>query len=267
MTSRAPTSSPAPPIIFVGKISYALYLWHWPLLVFAKARYSDDAYRPFYMQPYVLVLLAFGLSVATTFGIENVVRRHPSPRIVPLLALGMALMAVLGLVVSLHPAFFSGPARLAATAPPNISRMPRREPPTVAKLLAADSDWAPNDGYIPLPPGSPFGQYDYGWVLNPGDDDNLVMVLGDSHAEMLRPRFKFLYDQARRVGKPFPTVVFLALGGHPPLDCVGDHAGHVAIVTRLRPKALLYSSDWPQFFRPTGEAPHDPSLVQPFASV
>ncbi|KDO33572.1 hypothetical protein SPRG_01597 [Saprolegnia parasitica CBS 223.65] len=260
------------PVVFVGKISYALYLWHWPLLVFAKARYTVDVYRPFYMQPYFLLLLAFGLSVGTTYGVENVVRKHRSPRTVPLLALSMALMAILGLVVSLYPGFFSGPARLAATAPvatatsfivlddegqPNISRMPRREPPTVAKLLAADGDWAPNDGYAPLPRGSQFGEYEYAWVLNPGDDDNLVMVLGDSHAEMLRPRFKFLYDLARRAGDPFPTIVFLAQGAHPPLPCVRDHAGHVEIVRRMQPKALLYSSDWSQFLRPSGDGLHD----------
>jgi peptidoglycan/LPS O-acetylase OafA/YrhL len=86
----------ARPIVFIGLISYPLYLWHFPLIAFAKLSYGGDV-------PALLMcsLLALSLLLAwlTYRFIERPIRFGPSPmwvRATPLLA-GMAATGLLGI--------------------------------------------------------------------------------------------------------------------------------------------------------------------------
>jgi peptidoglycan/LPS O-acetylase OafA/YrhL len=86
----------APPLVFVGLISYSLYLWHWPVLVFARHRFGMD------LPPHVTIPALALSSVLAYFSwkfIETPLRRPVSIVVdrkrvlallctVPLLALG-----------------------------------------------------------------------------------------------------------------------------------------------------------------------------------
>ena len=60
------------PIVFVGLISYSLYLWHWPLFVFAKSWNLGDIDA---MQTVIVIALSFALATLTWGYIENPFRR------------------------------------------------------------------------------------------------------------------------------------------------------------------------------------------------
>lgn len=64
------------PLVFLGDYSYALYLWHWPILVVFQARYGEQRW-PVLLG---LVVAAVPLSVATTRGFENPIRFRPEFR-------------------------------------------------------------------------------------------------------------------------------------------------------------------------------------------
>ncbi|TCR60961.1 peptidoglycan/LPS O-acetylase OafA/YrhL [Bosea sp. BK604] len=79
----------ARPARFVGKISYSLYLWHWP--VFVLARWTVGLVTP--VQLAAATLLAFLLAVASYFFVERPVRRSYRLRAMPryaVVALGLA---------------------------------------------------------------------------------------------------------------------------------------------------------------------------------
>jgi peptidoglycan/LPS O-acetylase OafA/YrhL len=68
---RAPIGSRAlasPPMVFIGRISYSLYLWHWPLLVFASY-YALDGLG--WTWKAALIALAVGLSAVTERFVER----------------------------------------------------------------------------------------------------------------------------------------------------------------------------------------------------
>ncbi len=89
------------PLRFLGRISYALYLWHWPLLVLGAAAYGAP------LPPVLSLALVFvSVLVATgsTLLLEEPIRRRTTdggrPRlrlaVTPLLALALALVIGLG---------------------------------------------------------------------------------------------------------------------------------------------------------------------------
>ncbi len=61
-----------PPLVFIGKVSYSLYLWHWPLLLFARAYQLRDL--TFAESSFVL-LIAFAISTISWRWIENPFRK------------------------------------------------------------------------------------------------------------------------------------------------------------------------------------------------
>lgn len=79
----------ARPVVYVGLISYPLYLWHWPALYFARILSNDQ------LDATVIgsaLLLSLAAAAATFHFVENRVRHSPS-KYVP-----MALLAILLLI-------------------------------------------------------------------------------------------------------------------------------------------------------------------------
>ncbi len=85
------------PAIFVGLISYPLYLWHWPLLVFAAA---VKLLPLTLLERGLIVALSFALASATFLLLEKPIRlRRPSGRRIAALAGVMMAITATGLIV------------------------------------------------------------------------------------------------------------------------------------------------------------------------
>src|ERR1700730_5894733 len=87
----------SPPLVWIGLISYPLYLWHWPLLVF----FAIIKFGPLTLPERELILLASPLLAwATYWYVERPIRfGAPSPRRIVVLCAGTVLIAVAGAVI------------------------------------------------------------------------------------------------------------------------------------------------------------------------
>lgn len=63
-----------PPIRFIGLISYSLYLWHWPLLVFARYHNGMQPLAPWL--PWILLAVSLALAAATYRWVETPARHR-----------------------------------------------------------------------------------------------------------------------------------------------------------------------------------------------
>jgi peptidoglycan/LPS O-acetylase OafA/YrhL len=103
------------PMVSLGLISYPLYLWHWPLLVF----FAAIKFRPLTpLERELVVLLSFGLAWATYRFIERPFRfGRPMPRKTFGLCAAMVLVAVAGGIIFEAGGFeFRLPAEIRAMA-------------------------------------------------------------------------------------------------------------------------------------------------------
>jgi peptidoglycan/LPS O-acetylase OafA/YrhL len=173
-------------LVGIGLISYSLYLWHWPLLAFARYVFlsaaKDLLYLPF--------LLTFPIAFASWKWIECPCRRRKDWNGRKLLcAVGLAvLLPMTASVVIWHQHGF--PKRLAGA---NV-------PPPALESLAVRYDTSPIDFNVDELP-----------VLGDRTVEPSFLVWGDSHAIALAPVIDEIASQFGISGR------LVARGGAPPL--------------------------------------------------
>jgi peptidoglycan/LPS O-acetylase OafA/YrhL len=142
----------SPALVWIGLISYALYLWHWPLLSFLNIL---EAGSPPPTLRWMALALSFLLAGLTYRYIEVPIRRHRELRFNLRLAAAAVVAGLAGLLVHTTDgvaqrfdedilALAPGPrldglctARFAASAPINYCRTTSAEPPSI--LIVGDS--------------------------------------------------------------------------------------------------------------------------------
>jgi peptidoglycan/LPS O-acetylase OafA/YrhL len=168
-------------VVYVGLISYPLYLWHWPLLTYA--RILNGSVPPVSVRVGALILGVI-LAWATYEFVEKRVRAlGRGPIGVRAAGLAGAAVGVLGAV-----------GLLAAT---DVLRSRSDSIPYLAEISEAYNDWHIHDRgtFAGSAPGS-------------------VLFFGDSHMQQYWPRLELLTSDT---GLPRHTVLFRTRGGCAPI--------------------------------------------------
>jgi peptidoglycan/LPS O-acetylase OafA/YrhL len=179
----------AAPFRLIGLISYSLYLWHWPVLVFWRIYANGTAVT--WQTSLILVLTAVALSTLSWRVIEQPLRRHP-----------MSAPRVLGAAVTIN-AF----AVLIAAMIVHADGLPRRLPPDMIALDGLDRMWewtCPSEVSLGLLPNSePEEKPSCAFGANWNDAQHHALIWGNSFAEHMTP----LLDVA---GRATGTAIALA---------------------------------------------------------
>jgi peptidoglycan/LPS O-acetylase OafA/YrhL len=215
------------PMVFVGRLSYSLYLWHWPLFSFARIILGHG---PAPVMATGLVLVAM-LAAYATYTLVEVPIRHS--------AFGRRTVA--GLLVALGSLALVGAATAALWIPGRLSGAP-----------FTIWDDAAGDWYYPA-------------EANLASHRAVKAVfIGDSHIEQYWPRAKSVIDAQPGLAR---SAVFVTNRGCPPLpginstwrgrNCRGlfDHAMELAFQPDV--DTVVFGAFWENYF--IGEYSEDES--------
>jgi len=87
------------PFVFIGEISYSMYLWHWPLLVFSRIFYRKGS-KSLLGQTYIIFSITLVLSMLSLYIIENPFRHKKSKFVVIELLIAMISLGAFTYVMS-----------------------------------------------------------------------------------------------------------------------------------------------------------------------
>ncbi len=206
-------------LVYIGLLSYPLYLWHWPLLSIARTVFSGT---PSYTVRAGLLLLAFLLAALTYHLVERPIRtnkasKHATPVIVATL------------LVILIAALWPKPNR--PMAPTTSGQMVSRE--------AFESYYLPTDGLLTLKrfegkfrhecnfyqverfyegkaTNIPKQTIDESCYRPDGVSEHSLLIWGDSHAQMLNAGL------TQHLPKSWQIYQVASSGCHPTVDSLQD---------------------------------------------
>ena len=220
------------PVVYVGLISYSLYLWHWPLIVLAQYGTGMEPPSPF--QSVLLMVASLVLASASYHFIEQPLRRGPGWLTRRALPSGAALALILGLFCGIGVAMGGFPGRFA----PAVLALDKARSPVIP--YAECGDLAPQAACL----------------LGAGTGEPQMLLWGDSHLVSYAPA---LHEVLRRRGAR--AVLAPYLGCAPVFDATssigagcGDAQAEVKahLVAHPEIKTVVMAAFWSSYFRADG---------------
>ncbi len=222
-------------IVFIGLISYPLYLWHWPLLSFASILKLDANW----LVRLVAVIAAVILAYLTFRFLERPVRQSQSHRIPLALLASTTLFLVAGLSAN------------SAILHPRLNGSDYRD------ISDAVSDWTYPKGLLPFRTTTGLK------LLTAGSAADKILYFGDSNIEQYWPRVEWLLEKNRSTA----SVVFATTGGCLPIPGVRErnHPNCTEFAERIvdyaksgEIKTVVIGAAWSAYFNNTGYYIADP---------
>ncbi|WP_218510142.1 acyltransferase family protein [Variovorax sp. dw_308] len=174
------------PLVWIGLISYPLYLWHWPVLAFARI---VEGGTPMLAVRIAAVAASVALAWLTYRFIEQPIRKSKGTAAVRSLVVGMLVLATVGAIA--------------------WSRLlpPRNSDPALQAIISVGTDWGyPGSMKEIVVNGQP--------VFRIGEGKGKVLLLGDSHVEQYGPR---AIEIARTDPGRLQSLYFATRGACPPI--------------------------------------------------
>lgn len=170
-----------PPIVYLGRISYGTYLWHW-IVVLVIERVVDASPLPTVL---IVSLIASGLAALSFELLERPVRevRSLDRRGARVIGVGLATSAIIALVAAPRILRFDegGPATVAQGTAVGLTRVPD------------DLDWRGAEADKAVLPECTSADPD-GCIVVEGTGPR-VLLIGDSHARMYVPALTALAEE------------------------------------------------------------------------
>jgi hypothetical protein len=221
--------------VFVGLISYPLYLWHWPLLSFLRITESGEPSAPVKL---AVIALSFLLAWLTYRLIERPIRRSRFGLVPLSLGASVASIGLVGLLVFKHDGF---PGRVERVA---VNAKVFERPDSMAATRDCNHEWLRYANYC---------------LRTDPAKAPTVALLGDSHANMY---FSGLSQHYARAGE---NLVNLGKDGCAPFYDLQGQWGELKlecpvvvndvldfVVNRKSIKTVILTSRSPYFLAPDG---------------
>lgn len=215
--------------IWIGLISYPLYLWHWPLLSFARIIESETPSSTIRL---LAVVVSIILSALTYYLVEKRIRSGESSlkKIGSLILLG-ALAGCIGLYTYLKDGF--------------ESRFPKIVKELTSYEYDVTEDYRSDTCFLnPEQDHTFFKQCD-----SESNKDKKIFIWGDSHAAHLYQGFKSRYSSEysiiQRTASGCPPIIDLNLSKRRHCKLINDN--NIQEIKNTLPDVVVLSAFWPNY--------------------
>ncbi len=223
------------PAIFIGLISYPLYLWHWPLFsletILNRSFVADPA-----VQRFLLVVASLLAAVATYYLIERPIRFGNRRR---LKVAGLCLFGLLIAYVGFNT--YSREGLLFRNG--WVFRYPELVRPLITYRFDDDKYFRSGKCHLRVHQGAE--GFAEACVQTDKAREKAVLLWGDSHAAQFYPGLLSVFPEMGLLQLTAPgcqPILDWDVPGFPACRAVNDHI--IAVIEKLRPGRVILSSRW-----------------------